>query len=160
NELLQASGSAPDTPERVNADDPAVILYTSGTSGRPKGVPLTHTNLLSNAQALIDRANLDSSQVFLGALPVFHAFGLTGSVVIPLLLGAETTFLPRFSPERAATAIAERGVSVLLAVPGMFGLLARSKAADDALRTLALPVSGGEALPTAHREAFRQRFGR
>jgi len=81
-------------------------------------------------------------------------------MVVPLLLGAEATYLTRFSPERVAATIAERKVTVFVAVPGMFGLLVRSKVSDESLRSLALPVCGGEALPASHREAYRQRFGR
>jgi long-chain acyl-CoA synthetase len=123
-------------------------------------VPLTHINLLSNARSLIARAGLTSDDAFLGVLPMFHAFGLTGSMVLPLLLGAEVTYQPRFHPERAAAAIAERKVTVFIAVPPMFGLLARARGHDDGLRGVRLPVSGGEALPPAYRESYRQRFGR
>jgi long-chain acyl-CoA synthetase len=158
-ELLHFCGPSPEAPIKVDADDTAVMLYTSGTSGKPKGVPLSHTNLLSNARALITRAGVESHDVFLSVLPMFHAFGLTGTLTIPLLLGAEVSFL-RFSPERAATAIAERQVTVFIAVPSMFGLLARCKAPDGALANLALPVCGGEALPQNVRAAYRTRFGR
>src|SRR5260370_23587393 len=136
------------------------MLYASGTSGKPKGVPLSHNNLLGNARAWIARAGLGSNDVFLGVLPMFHVFGLLGTMVTPLLLGAEATYLTRFSPERVAAALAERKVTVFVAVPGMFGLLVRSKISDDALQSLALPVCGGEALPSSYREAYRQRFAR
>jgi long-chain acyl-CoA synthetase len=158
-ELLAFTGPSPEVPTPVDAEATAVMLYTSGTSGKPKGVPLTHANLLSNARALIDRAGLRGSDVFLGVLPVFHAFGLTGTITVPLLLGCEVTFL-RFSPERAATAIAERKVTAFITVPSMFGLLARCKAPNAALASLTLPVCGGEALPQNVREGFRARFGR
>ncbi len=147
-------------PAPADADGDAVMLYTSGTSGKPKGVPLTHNNLLSNARTLIERAALTEREVFLGVMPMFHAFGLTGSMLMSLLLGSEATYQPRFHPERSAAAIAERGVTVFIAVPPMFGLLARSRGHDEGLRGLRLPVSGGEALPSAYRDAYRQRFGR
>jgi long-chain acyl-CoA synthetase len=159
-ELLSFDRPAPAEPMNSDPDSTAVMLYTSGTSGKPKGVPLTHGNLLSNAQTLIDRAGLGADEVFLGVLPMFHAFGLTGSMVMPLLLGAEVTYQPRFHPERSAAAIAERRVTVFIAVPPMFGLLARSRGHDEGLRGVRLPVSGGEALPPAYREGYRQRFGR
>jgi long-chain acyl-CoA synthetase len=147
-------------PAAADADAEAVMLFTSGTSGKPKGVPLTHTNLLSIARTLIERAGLTEREVLLGVLPMFHAFGLTGSMLMSLLLGAEATYQPGFHPARTAAAIAERGVTVFIAVPAMFGLLARSRGHDDGLRALRLPVSGGEALPAAYREGYRQRFGR
>jgi long-chain acyl-CoA synthetase len=159
-ELLRFDGAAPEQPVRSDADATAVMLYTSGTSGKPKGVPLTYANLLSNARTLIERVGLTDSAVFLGVLPIFHAFGLTGSLICPLLLGAEVTYQPRFHPERAAAAIAERGVSVLVAIPPMFGLLARTRGHEDGLRGVRLPISGGEALPPAYRDGYRKRFGR
>jgi long-chain acyl-CoA synthetase len=158
-DLLQKKGTASSVPIDAGPSSTAVMLYTSGTSGKPKGVPLSHDNLLSNARALISHAGLSSDEVFLGVLPIFHAFGLTGTMVMPLLLGAEVTYLPRFTPDRAATTIAERRVTLFVAVPGMFGLLARGKFSDDALQSLAMPVCGGEALPSSIREAYRQRFG-
>src|SRR5262249_23713444 len=159
-ELVGFDRPAAAKPAAADPDATAVMLYTSGTPGKPKGVPLTHTNLLSNARALIDRAKLTEREVFLGVLPMFHAFGLTGSMLMPLLLGAEVTYQPRFHPERSAAAIAERGVTVFIAVPPMFGLLARSRGHDEGLRGVRLPVSGGQALPPAYREGYRQRFGR
>ena len=159
-DLLQAQGRAGPTPAEANPSDTAVMLYTSGTSGKPKGVPLSHNNLLGSARALIARAGLGGHDAFLGVLPMFHVFGLIGTMVVPLLLGAEATYLTRFSPERVAATIAERKVTVFVAVPGMFGLLVRSKVSDESFRSLALPVCGGEALPASHREAYRQRFGR
>jgi long-chain acyl-CoA synthetase len=159
-ELLGFDKAAAAEPAAADPESTAVMLYTSGTSGKPKGVPLTHTNLLSDARAVIDRAGLRDSEVFLGVLPMYHAFGLTGSMLMPLLLGAEVTYQTRFHPERSAAAIAERGVTVFIAVPAMFGLLARSRGHDEGLRGVRLPVSGGEALPTAYREGYRQRFGR
>jgi len=159
-DLLQAEKSAPTAPAGTDPDTAAVMLYTSGTSGKPKGVPLTHTNLLSNARALIAQAALTGDEVFLGVMPMFHSFGLTGSMVIPLLLGSEVTYQPRFHLERSAAVIAERHATVFIAVPPMFGLLARSRGHDEGLRGVRLPVSGGEALPPAYRDAYRQRFGR
>jgi long-chain acyl-CoA synthetase len=158
--LLEDTGSASPDPVADGAEATAVMLYTSGTSGRPKGVPLTHTNLLSNARALIERFGVDESASVLAVLPMFHAFGLTATLIMPLLIGAEVTHLPRFTPDRMASAITEHQVSVLVAVPGMFGLLARSRCPDDALGSLTLPVCGGEALPPNIREGYRRRFGR
>ena len=159
-DLLRADKQIQSAPAPVEPDTPAVMLYTSGTSGQPKGVPLTHTNLLSNARALITEAALTGDEVFLGVMPMFHSFGLTGSLVIPLLLGSEVTYQPRFHLERSAAAITERHVTVFIAVPPMFGLLARSRGHEEGLRGVRLPVSGGEALPPAYRDAYRQRFGR
>jgi long-chain acyl-CoA synthetase len=159
-DLLRYEKPAPSEPADADPDGGAMMLYTSGTSGKPKGVPLTRANLLSNAQGLIDRFAVKSDEVFLGVMPMFHAFGLTGSLIMPLLLGSEVTYQPSFHPARAAAVIAERKVTVFIGVPPFFGLLARSRGHDEGLRGVRLPVSGGEALPAAYRDAYRQRFGR
>jgi long-chain acyl-CoA synthetase len=158
-DLLQRSDVRPATSKDANADELAVMLYTSGTSGKPKGVPLTHNNLLSNARSLIALARLTDRDVVVGVLPMFHAFGLTGTMLIPLLLGAEVTYL-RFTPERAAATLAERKATLFVAVPGMFGLLARAKGSDEGIKNLTYAVAGGEALPTNIREAYARRAGR
>jgi long-chain acyl-CoA synthetase len=140
-------------------DDPAVLLYTSGTTGRPKGVPLTHKNLLSNARGVIDRLGERADDALVGVLPLFHAFGLMGTAIVPLLLGAEITYT-RFSPQRIAAVIAQRKANIFLGVPSMFRLLNRSKKIEEALGSLRLAISGGDALPSSTREAYSQSFGR
>jgi len=139
--------------------DTAVLLYTSGTTGRPKGVPLTHENLLSNAQGVISRLCQHGDDVILGVLPLFHAFGLMETALVPLLLGAEATYA-RFTPQRIATLITQRKATVFLGVPSMFRLLVRGKDGTAALKSLRLAVSGGDALPATLRDAYRQRFSK
>ncbi len=121
--------------------DTAVILYTSGTTGVPKGVPLSHTNLLSNAKAVIGRLGQQIRDVVVGVLPSHHAFGLMGSVIAPLLLGAEVTFT-RFTPQRVAAAIAQRHATVFLGVPSMYRLLVRVRGNEEAFRSLRLRSAG------------------
>jgi long-chain acyl-CoA synthetase len=125
----------------------------------PKGVPLTHHNLLSNARSMISRLKGGPDDVFLSVLPLFHAFGLTGLLIVPLLLGSEVTYA-RFTPERVANLTAERKASVLIAVPSMYRLLVRSRISADSMRTLRFGISGGDALPASVRDGFRDRFGR
>src|SRR5262249_6687479 len=132
-------------------DDLAVLLYTSGTTGKPKGVPLTHKNLLSNARGVIDRLGERADDALVGVLPLFHAFGLMGTAIVPLLLGAEITYT-RFSPQRIAGLIAERKANIFLGVPSMFRLLNRSKNNEEALGSLRLATSGGDALPSGTQE--------
>jgi long-chain acyl-CoA synthetase len=154
--------SAPlDRPSIVTAgpDDVAALLYTSGTTGRPKGVPLTHRNLLSNAQSLVRRLRGNSEDRVLAVLPLFHAFGLTGELIGPLLVGAEVIY-SRFAPDRAAAQMAEWGVSVFIAVPSMYRLLVRRKVPAGPLRQLRLAISGGDALPSSVRDSYCERFDR
>ncbi len=150
-----ATGPAP-VPSGPN--DTAVLLYTSGTTGRPKGVPLTHRNLLDTARTLIARLDARPDDVFLGVLPLFHAFGLIGTVVVPCLVGAEVTYC-QFGPDRVADLVARRKVTAFLGVPSMYRLLVRNKAADPSLRGLRRAVCGGDALPSGVCEAYRRRFG-
>lgn len=157
-EFLGAEPGTPLEPRPAAPGDVAVLLYTSGTTGRPKGVPLTHDNLLSNALTLIDRVQATPEDVFLSVLPLFHAFGLTILMIGPLLLGAEVIYT-RFSPDRVATLIARHKVTVFVAVPSMFRLLVRSKVPAEPFQGLRLAVSGGDALPSSVRDAYRQRFG-
>jgi acyl-[acyl-carrier-protein]-phospholipid O-acyltransferase/long-chain-fatty-acid--[acyl-carrier-protein] ligase len=79
---------------RISPDAPAVILFTSGSEGTPKGVVLTHRNLLSNCAQLAARVDFNASDVVLNALPVFHSFGLTGGALLPLLNGIRTVLYP------------------------------------------------------------------
>jgi long-chain acyl-CoA synthetase len=85
------------SPPAVAPDDVAVILYTSGTSGEPKGVCLTYRNLVTDADGCIAAARLSSDHRFLGILPLFHTFGLTAMLIVPVALGATVSYMPRFS---------------------------------------------------------------
>jgi len=143
-----------------DADDLATILYTSGTSGDPKGVRLSFANLLANADACIEHARMTPDQVFLSVLPQFHSFGFTAMTVVPLVLGASVWYLPRFSPSAVVSAIAERKATIFMAVASMYAAMARLKSADPAdFASLTLAISGGEPLSRAVEVAFRERFG-
>lgn len=152
-----ATGPVP-TPATAGPNDTAVLLYTSGTTGRPKGVPLTHRNLLDTARTLIARLDARPDDVFLGVLPLFHAFGLIGTVVVPCLVGAEVTYC-QFGPDRVADLVARRKVTAFLGVPSMYRMLVRNKAAGPSLQGLRRAVCGGDALPSGVRDAYRRRFG-
>ena len=79
---------------QLGADDPAVILFTSGSEGLPKGVVLSHRNLLSNCQQIASRIAFNSNDIVMNALPVFHSFGLTGGTLLPMLNGIKTVLYP------------------------------------------------------------------
>ncbi|MGD8450711.1 MAG: AMP-binding protein [Phycisphaerae bacterium] len=160
--VLSATTLAPDdlaTPQGLGGDD-AVILYTSGTSGAPKGVCLTFDNLVRNAEACIAHSRIEPDCVWLSLLPQFHAFGLTSLTVTPLLLGVTVHYLPRFSPVAVAALVAEKQVNVLIAVPSMFAAITNLKdMLAETFRSLTYTVSGGEPLPERVFNAFRERFG-
>jgi long-chain acyl-CoA synthetase len=142
------------------ADDTAVILYTSGTTGTPKGAELTHANLTSNANVTVDLFGVDESAVVLGALPLFHAFGQTCALNVSVQVGACLTLIPRFDPERALSIIERDKVTVFEGVPTMYAaMLHHPQAAEFDVSSLTLCVSGGAALPLEVMRGFEKLFG-
>jgi long-chain acyl-CoA synthetase len=113
----------------VQADDTAVLLYTSGTSGVPKGVCQTYRNLKSNMDAAIDLAQLKKDHHFLGVLPLFHSFGITAMLLAPVSLGSSTYYLPRFTPAGIIDAIREQKASITMMIASMYTAMLRVKKA-------------------------------
>lgn len=160
--VLSAQSLAPGDRRAPEAepDDTAVVLYTSGTSGQPKGVCLSFANLLSNAQASIERARMTPDQVLFGVIPQFHSFGFTVLTVLPAVLGASVWYLPRFSPAAVVSLIAEKRVSIFVAVASMYAALARLKHPErGALASVRLAISGGEPLSPKTATQFQEAFG-
>jgi long-chain acyl-CoA synthetase len=145
---------------QVTADDTAVVLYTSGTTARPKGVELTHGNIHSNAADAIASLDLLPSHRFVNVLPPFHVFGLTGTVVVPILMGGSVWSIPRFSPSLLVRTVAEKQASVLMAVPSMYAAVLRVKSATkESFASMVMAISGGEPLSPSLREQYEDRFG-
>ena len=144
----------------IPINDAAVILYTSGTTGRPKGAVLTHANLASNAHAVAEALDLKPAiDRFLVVLPMFHAFAGTVGILTPLLAGAALVPVPRFDPQAITQAIAAHHATIFLGVPSLYAVLMRLD--DDQVaqwRSVRLCISGGAALPQALMQAFEQRF--
>ncbi len=141
-------------------DDLAVILYTSGTSGSPKGVMLTSGNLDSNAADAIAHAQFSRQMVFLGVLPMFHALGMMAGFLVPLSLGCRVVYQARFSPPATLDLIIKHKIQVLVAVPTMYALLANCKSISrDAMASVMYAISGGEPLPLALLEKYKTDFG-
>lgn len=148
-------------PARSDLDDLAVLLYTSGTSGRPKGVMLTHRNLLSNVSQ-IDRfvEFTRADHTFLSVLPQFHSFGLTAMTLLPLLLGQKVVYTARFVPQKVIKLFREHKPTVFIGIPSMYGaLLSVKNATPEDFQHIRYAVSGGEPLPQDIFERFRDRFG-
>jgi long-chain acyl-CoA synthetase len=139
-------------------DDTAVILYTSGTTGSPKGAELTHGNLRRNVEVVVDMLQLSSSDVILGALPLFHSFGQTCGLSAAIASGACLTLIPRFDPAKALEIVERDEVTVFEGVPTMFGAMLHGVQDHDAT-SLRLCVSGGAAMPVEVMRAFEDAFG-
>ena len=158
---LLGQGQEPPAPALDPAQDLAVILYTSGTTGRPKGAMLTHANLTANALSVAEGLELKAGEDrLLVVLPLFHAFAATVGMLTPLLHGMSFVPVPRFEPALVNDCIAATGATVFLGVPSMYALFSRLE--PDKLvhwRSVRVCVSGGAALPQAVRQAFEERFG-
>jgi long-chain acyl-CoA synthetase len=142
------------------ADDTAVILYTSGTTGKPKGAQLTHSNLALNADVTTRLFALGPEDVVLGALPLFHAFGQTCGLNAVVRAGASLALVPRFNPDGVLQTIERQGVTVFEGVPTMYAALLHHperKRFDS--RTLRVCVSGGAALAVEILHEFERAFG-
>ena len=142
-------------------DDTAVILYTSGTTGKPKGAELTHDNLHRNcASTSVTLAGFTHEDVLLGALPLFHSFGQTCTMNGAVSVGATVTMIPRFDPEKALEILGRDGVTVFQGVPTMYNAMLHANGADSAdASTLRLCMSGGAAIPVELIRGFEEKFG-
>ena len=150
----------------IGDEDTAVILYTSGTTGQPKGAELRHRNMLSNALAAKDLfgADAENPDTFLCVLPLFHSFGQTVIQNAGFAYGGTVVMLPRFEADAALKAMAKEKVTFFAGVPTMYwGLLG---ALDDSgvdvkelAANLRVAAAGGSALPIEVHKAFQKRFG-
>ena len=159
-ETLARSDPVPAVADRAPSDT-AVILYTSGTTGQPKGAELTHANLISNIEVTrTTLLGLRPADVMLGALPLFHSFGQTVVMGCAIATGGCLTLLPRFDPVRALEIIKRDQVTVLAGVPTMYTAILHSAggSAGD-VASLRLCVSGGAAMPVELMRAFEKQFG-
>jgi len=141
-------------------DDPALILYTSGTTGHPKGVILSHGNLLANAGYVAEAHRLSSADVALCVLPIFHINGLVITLIAPLLSGGRVVMPGRFCAEQFWGWVHDYRVTWFSAVPTILSLLLshdEPKASDHA--TLRFARSASASLPVAVLESFERRFG-
>ncbi|HWL37391.1 MAG TPA: long-chain fatty acid--CoA ligase [Frankiaceae bacterium] len=146
--------------QREPADD-AVILYTSGTTGKPKGAVLSHLNVVMNVTiSAFDVIGLRPDDVILGCLPLFHSFGQTCAMNSGFRAGATLVLMPRFEGPAALDAIGAYGVTVFEGVPTMYiALLEAARSAGGDLPQLRIAVSGGASLPMTVMDAWRETFG-
>jgi len=148
--------------ELVDRDDEAtaVVLYTSGTTGTPKGAELTHANMARNAQVCVNMIDYSTDDVVFGGLPLFHSFGQTVGMNAAVLGGATLTLLPRFEATRALEILQRDRVTVMLGVPTMYvALLQHPEKGEYDLSSLRMCASGGASLPVEVLHGFEAAFG-
>ncbi len=151
-------------PSRENVDragdDTAVILYTSGTTGTPKGAELTHDNLRTNCEVTAKTlAQLTEDDVVLGALPLFHSFGQTCGLNAAISAGACLSMIPRFDPVKALEIVQRDKVTVFEGVPTMYHAILNVHRRDDYdVSSLRLCISGGSAMPVEVMRGFEKAF--
>jgi acyl-CoA synthetase (AMP-forming)/AMP-acid ligase II len=144
---------------KLSPDAPAVILFTSGSEGLPKGVVLTHRNLLSNCLQLAARIDFNSTDIVLNALPVFHSFGLTGGTLLPILNGIRTLLYPSPLHYRIVPALAyDSNATILFGTDTFLAGYARMAHSYDfyALRYI---FAGAERVRDETRKTYADKFG-
>jgi len=154
--LASATADHPDVP--VSLDDPALILYTSGTTGRPKGAVLSHGNLTWNALNVLVDYDVTSTEVALMVSPLFHVASLGMGALPTLLKGGTLVLQAKFEPAAVLTAIKEHRVTALSGVPTTFQMLAEDPgwAAAD-LSSLTKLTCGGSTVPARVAQAYEAR---
>jgi long-chain acyl-CoA synthetase len=158
-QLVVSSEPVREVAER-DGGDTAVILYTSGTTGTPKGAELTHDNLRRNAEVSSRLFSAREDDVIFGGLPLFHSFGQTCAMNVSLLAGCTLTLLPRFEPAKALEILERDRVTVFEGVPTMYGALLHHPARDSAdVSALRVCASGGAAMPGELLRGFEAQFG-
>lgn len=158
-QLIAAATPAPQNEPREDSDT-CVILYTSGTTGTPKGAELTHSNIGSNVATNIEMMNMQPGDVIFGGLPFFHSFGQTCSMNSSISAGATITLLPRFEATKALEIIDRDKVTIFMGVPTMYvGLLHDPKIDETPASSLRYCVSGGASLPVEVLHGIESKLG-
>ena len=159
-ELVAGHEPDADVAERAD-DDTAVLLYTSGTTGAPKGAELTHANLRKNCElSARTLAQASEEDVLLGALPLFHTFGQTCGLNASVAVGACLSMIPRFDPAKALEIIERDKVTIFQGVPTMYHAMLNCDARESAdVSSLRACMSGGAAMPVEVMKEFEEAFG-
>jgi long-chain acyl-CoA synthetase len=145
---------------RRELTDTAVIVYTSGTTGLPKGAELTHIQLYMNADIPGRLFDVQPDDVVITALPLFHVFGLSSIMNVCVRFGCTMSLIPRFTAEATLTAIQRDGATIFEGVPTMFAaLLSCPELGKYDVSSLRVAISGGASIPAPVLDAFEQRFG-
>lgn len=158
--LLHAHAGALPEPVALSADDVAILTYTSGTTGVPKGAMNTHRNIVFTSQTYRDWIELDQGDVVLGAAPLFHITGLIGHIGLCLLLPATLVLTYRFEPAVMRDAVIEhRPTFVVMAITAFGAWMKLDGASPTDFSSLRKVYSGGAAVPPAMRDLVREQLG-
>ncbi len=144
---------------RMGDHDEAALLFTSGSSGEPKGVILTHRNILANCAQISSLSILPETATMLGCLPIFHSFGFTVTLWYPILRGCKVVTVPSpLDTRKIVEAIQQEKATVMVGAPTFIRPFLK-KATKEELKTLNLVVTGAEKLPMDLYDAFLEQFG-
>mgnify|MGYP001486959266 CR=1 FL=1 len=160
-ELLNKNLGAKPPKVQINpAEDLAALQYTGGTTGTAKAAMLTHTNLVSNAVAFAAWIKGSAKDVFLAALPLFHIYGMTTSLNVPVSLGAKMVLLPKFDPAKVLETIQRHSVTVYCGSPTMYSiLLVNPELGKHDLTSIRVCISGASPLPLQVQKKFMEITG-
>ncbi|HVF20461.1 MAG TPA: long-chain fatty acid--CoA ligase [Mycobacteriales bacterium] len=159
-DALAQAATPIDTYVMREPEDIAVVLYTSGTTGKPKGAMLTHLNVLMNVDvSVIDTFDVNADDTILGCLPLFHTFGQTCCMNTAFRVGATVVLMPRFDGAGALDLLVKEQCTIFMGVPTMYIGLLEAARSDDRRPQLRTALSGGAALPLTVLETFREIFG-
>ncbi len=148
-----------DIPDFV-ADDPAVMIYTAGLTGKPLGAVLTHYNLLTQSVLLRTICQRDEKDIGLAVIPLFHSFGAVANMLCPIRIGAGVVLMDHFSLDGIFSAIEKEQVTYIAAVPRLFlGMFFHEGAEKYRLDSLQVCITGGAAMPPEFIPLFEQKFG-
>jgi acyl-[acyl-carrier-protein]-phospholipid O-acyltransferase/long-chain-fatty-acid--[acyl-carrier-protein] ligase len=145
--------------KKVELDDLATVIFSSGSTGEPKGVMLSHFNIGSNIQQLEQIFGFDRHDRMLGILPFFHSFGFTGTLCLPAALGIGVVYHPNpLDAKAVGQLVNEHAITFLLATPTFLQLYTRT-CAPEQFGSLRVVMTGAEKLPDRLSAAFEEQFG-
>ncbi|WP_153730958.1 long-chain-fatty-acid--CoA ligase [Sporosarcina obsidiansis] len=156
-QFMQQSDNSGDKTSIVQ-DDLAVILYTSGTTGKPKGAMLSHRNLASNAEAVSELLELTNKDRMLTVLPMFHVLSLTVCLNAPIASGSTILLVPHFSPTHVVNIIQEEKATIFVGVPTMYNFMLQLEATANEFASIRVCASGGDSIPLALLQQFESKY--
>jgi long-chain acyl-CoA synthetase len=144
----------------INPEDPAVIIYTSGLTGKPLGAILTHHNLYSQSALVADIVKRTSKDKGLSLIPLFHSFGATANMIAIMRVGCSVVMMDRFTMDGLFSAIEKENITYICAVPRLYlGMMFHEEAAKYDISCLEVCVTGGAPMPPEFIPAFEAQFG-